>query len=146
LSSFFERHLRGGTSQVVVLGGDSPDVPTEWIDEAFQKLTRYSAVLGPAGDGGYYLLGLSKFEPAIFENIDWGTDMVFQQSIQRLKSAGISYDLLPRWEDVDDLPALQRLHSRLASARLADQDPLFELATQLGLLLTDVPDAPQVAT
>ena len=69
--------------RAVVIGTDSPDLPVERIQHAFEKLNEADIVLGPTDDGGYYLLGLSRLLPEIFENISWGTDKVLQQTLQR---------------------------------------------------------------
>ena len=101
---------------VVFLGTDSPTIPLSFIREAFDALTRVPVVLGPVEDGGYFLLGLSEPDGTLFQNIHWGTSSVFEQTIARL--SGKSYELLPRWYDVDVEEDLKRL--------AADLDKSFE--------------------
>lgn len=88
--------------RTVLIGSDSPDLPLEYLAEAFDKLREFPVVLGPTVDGGYYLIGLSQTVPPIFDNIPWSTPQVWPQTIARLTAAGIPYHVLPQWYDVDD--------------------------------------------
>ena len=99
--------------RIVLIGSDSPDLPLEYLAEAFDKLYDVPVVLGPTDDGGYYLIGLSDKVPPIFDNIPWSTPEVWPQTIARLTSAKIHYHTLPQWYDVDDLAGLRRLHDSL---------------------------------
>jgi glycosyltransferase A (GT-A) superfamily protein (DUF2064 family) len=92
---------------VVFLGTDSPTVPLSFIREAFNALIRVPAVLGPAEDGGYFLLGLAEPHRNLFRNIHWGTSSVFEQTFSRL--SGKPCKLLPSWYDVDVEKDLKRL-------------------------------------
>ncbi|MBC7855275.1 MAG: TIGR04282 family arsenosugar biosynthesis glycosyltransferase [Pirellulaceae bacterium] len=98
---------------VVLIGSDSPDLPLEYVAEAFNKLRDFPVVVGPTVDGGYYLIGLSQTVPPIFDNIPWSTPEVWPQTIARLAAAKIPYHLLPPWYDVDDIAGLRRLHDSL---------------------------------
>lgn len=88
---------------VVVIGSDSPDLPQQLINEAFQSLKKSDAVIGPAHDGGYYLIGFRResFTPEAFEGIDWSTESVYKTTMGILKSAGINVHVLPAWRDID---------------------------------------------
>ena len=99
--------------RTVLIGSDSPDLPLEYLAEAFDKLRDFPVVLGPTDDGGYYLIGLSQTVPPIFGNIPWSTPEVWSQTVARLTSAKIHYHTLPQWYDVDDLAGLHRLHDSL---------------------------------
>ncbi len=88
-----------GGEQVVVLGTDAPTLPTDYINSAFELLGSNDVVLGPAMDGGYYLIGSRIDVNDLFRDISWGTDNVFEQTIDRLK--GTSFSLLPPWYDID---------------------------------------------
>lgn len=101
------------TPRIVLIGSDSPDLPLEYLAEAFDALRDFPVVLGPTVDGGYYLIGLSQAVPPIFDNIAWSTPEVWPQTIARLTAAGIPYHVLPQWYDVDDLAGLRRLHDSL---------------------------------
>jgi len=85
--------------RVVFIGSDTPTLPLSHIRSAFSALSRVSVVLGPARDGGYFLLGLSCPDRELFQNVLWGSSQVFQQTVAKL--AGQSYELLPEWYDVD---------------------------------------------
>ncbi|HEY7162470.1 MAG TPA: TIGR04282 family arsenosugar biosynthesis glycosyltransferase, partial [Acidobacteriota bacterium] len=97
--------------QIVVIGTDSPDLPSEQIQEAFLSLQNHDAVIGPTDDGGYYLLGLSEMIPAVFENIPWSTNEVFQKSLDQLR--GYNIHILKKHYDVDLIEDLLRLKKNL---------------------------------
>lgn len=99
---------------VVILGADSPTVPRKYIRRALDRLARRPVVVGPAEDGGYYLIGLSRPRPELFSNLDWGTGKVLEQTLQRLRPD--QYTLLPYWFDVDDGGDLARLHREVEAA------------------------------
>jgi len=99
--------------RTVLIGSDSPDLPQEYLEEAFDKLRSFPVVLGPATDGGYYLIGASQIVAPIFDNIPWSTPEVWTQTISRLTAAEIPYHVLPEWYDVDDFTGLRRLESSL---------------------------------
>lgn len=109
LSGTFARLLHD-YSPVVLIGSDSPDLPTEFIARAFALLrAEADAVIGPATDGGYYLLGMRSMHPSLFECIDWSTEAVLAQTRERASAAGLQMADLPPWHDldtVDDLLAL----------------------------------------
>lgn len=106
---------RGNTS-IVLIGTDIPDITTALLDGAFEKLYDDKIVLGPAVDGGYYLIGLPRkmlapAAPGLFSDIAWGTATVMQETCRRLKEQGLDYSLLETLEDVDrpeDLPVWER--------------------------------------
>ena len=99
--------------RTVLIGSDSPDLPLEYAADAFDKLRSFPVVLGPATDGGYYLIGASQTVPPIFDNIPWSTPEVWTQTISRLTAAQIPYHVLPEWYDVDDFTGLRRLEASL---------------------------------
>jgi hypothetical protein len=76
--------------------------------------------LGPSDDGGYYLIGLKQPHPHVFEEIDWSTECVLNQTIQRAKDIELEVKLLPRGYDVDDEVSLRRLCNELLSESLAN--------------------------
>ncbi len=89
-------------SMVVIIGSDSPPLDLEYLKSAFQSLGQgHDAVIGPALDGGYVLLGLRRFNSKLFTSIDWGTNRVLTQTRERLQQLGFSWiELDPLW-DVD---------------------------------------------
>jgi rSAM/selenodomain-associated transferase 1 len=88
-------------SRVVFIGVDCPDLNTEILDQAFADLDTSDVVIGPAVDGGYYLIGLSRFLPELFDGITWGTDIVFKQTEKIAQSLGLVVNYLPILRDVD---------------------------------------------
>jgi uncharacterized protein len=103
--------LRLGFNSLCLIDSDSPTVPQQAFAQAVAFLSQPgdSVVLGPSDDGGYYLIGLKKMHRALFEGIDWSTDRVLQQTIQRAQEIELAVHLLPTWYDVDDRATLHRL-------------------------------------
>lgn len=93
--------LLAGARRTVAIGTDCPGLAPRHLDRAFRLLRRHPAVLGPAEDGGYYLIGLSRPAPGVFRRIDWGTERVLAQTRRRLASAGLRPALLEVLRDVD---------------------------------------------
>ena len=104
-----------GFEAVCLIDSDSPTVPQHAYADAVRLLAQPDdcVVLGPSDDGGYYLIGLKKPHRRVFEEIDWSTERVFEQTIARAKEAGLAVELLPTWYDVDDRATLRRLCDEL---------------------------------
>ncbi|MEO8187068.1 MAG: TIGR04282 family arsenosugar biosynthesis glycosyltransferase [Burkholderiaceae bacterium] len=97
-------------SPVVLIGSDSPDLPPELITRAFEVLHGSAdVVLGPATDGGYYLIGLRAMHPILFERIAWSTAIVAQQTQERAGEAELQMVGLPCWHDLDTVADLSAL-------------------------------------
>ncbi|HXG53539.1 MAG TPA: TIGR04282 family arsenosugar biosynthesis glycosyltransferase [candidate division Zixibacteria bacterium] len=109
----FERLLRRGFERVVLIGADLPPVPLEFLERAYALLERpaIDVVLGPSTDGGYYLVGMKREVPGIFEGIAWSRSDVLARTLERLETAGISWGLLPFWYDIDTAEDLRGLAS-----------------------------------
>ena len=107
--------LARGHGSAVVLNSDSPTLPTALLIETAAMLAQPGdrAVLGPSTDGGYYLLGLKAAHRRMFEDIDWSTARVAEQTLQRARDIGLDVHLLPVWYDVDDVDGLRRLNAEL---------------------------------
>lgn len=107
----FEDLLSLGFESVCLIGSDSPTLPAQIFAQAARILSEPGErmVLGPTEDGGYYLIGLKKLRRPIFENIEWSTERVLEQTIERAREINLTIDLLPTWYDVDDRAALRRL-------------------------------------
>jgi rSAM/selenodomain-associated transferase 1 len=123
LASFFAGQLAGGARSVVVLGTDSPTLPPAYVERAFAELERADVVLGPAADGGYYLIGCAGRVPPVFDGIAWGSARVLGQTAARLSDPGWRLALLPPWYDVDTLDDWRALCGHLAALRRAGIDP-----------------------
>ena len=115
MESAFRDAFHEEPGRMLLLGSDSPTLPLEYVRQAFKKLVDRDVVLGPAEDGGYYLVGCSTFVPELFRSIDWGTDRVLSQSKEALSLAEREFTLLPTWYDVDSQEDLARLRSELKS-------------------------------
>lgn len=87
--------------KAVIIGSDCPELSPAIIEQAFAQLDDFDAVLGPANDGGYYLLGLKTVIPDVFREMVWSTELVLAETLARLDAAGKSYALLPELSDVD---------------------------------------------
>ena len=119
--SFFKYALKEEGSRAVLIGTDSPTLPSEFVDQAFEMLNAVDCVVGPATDGGYYLIGLRHPVPSLFENVAWSGANVLVQTVQRATAAGLSLDLLTPWYDVDDLKGLQVLAGHIRAMIHAGQ-------------------------
>lgn len=119
IARFFESAFDDGANSVVLIGSDSPTLPTAFVPEAFRFLDECDCVLGPAPDGGYYLIGLRRRPGSIFDNIEWSGPQVMFQTIGNLSRGGFSHLTLPEWDDVDTLDDLRRLDDRFDSLREA---------------------------
>jgi uncharacterized protein len=135
MKTFFELAAKEFRS-CVLIGSDSPDLPKQIVAKAFEALNDHDAVLGPATDGGYYLLGIAGQSPPIFEDVAWGTKFVCEQTITRLQASKCRFQVLPPWHDVDDRVSLQALLDRLQESRTSDRW-LARLADRLKGLLSD---------
>lgn len=106
--------MNQGLERIVLIGTDSPTLPTSYVGKAFDALRQRSVVVGPSQDGGYYLIGLSRWVPEIFEAIPWGTEKVLDCTVQKIHEFGLECEILPTWFDVDDLNGLKALRTQLA--------------------------------
>jgi glycosyltransferase A (GT-A) superfamily protein (DUF2064 family) len=100
-----------GYKRVVLIGSDIPDLPMKYIEEAFKSLKEMDAVIGPAYDGGYYLIGFKDktFSPQVFEGRAWGTKNVFDETMKKLKKFRRVVYTLPYQRDIDTVEDLRNL-------------------------------------
>lgn len=131
LSAFCGERLTGPASRVVVIGSDSPNLPVAFVQEAFERLERCDVVMGPACDGGYYLLGLRggtvsegdgdrwSWPAVVFTGIEWSGSRVLEQTRAAVRAAGRSLELLAPWYDVDTPDDLRRLRDDLHAREAA---------------------------
>jgi rSAM/selenodomain-associated transferase 1 len=107
--------LQLGHVGAVVLNSDSPTLPTSLLVETAETLSLPGdrIVLGPADDGGYYLLGVKAMHRRLFQDIAWSTERVAQQTLERAAELGLPVHILPTWYDVDDVRALRMLQAEL---------------------------------
>jgi hypothetical protein len=107
--------LAAGYTATCLVNSDSPTLPTSLLVDAARALSLPGdrIVLGPAEDGGYYLIGLKQAHPRLFEDIAWSTPLVFKQTVERAREIGLEPVVLPVWYDVDDIESLYRLNTEL---------------------------------
>ena len=105
-----------GHDCVVLVNGDSPTLPPSFLVQAIERLRKPGErmVLGPASDGGYYLIGLKSPHRELFTGIAWGTETVARNTCERAAEIGLAATMLPEWYDVDDLETLDWLRAELA--------------------------------
>jgi glycosyltransferase A (GT-A) superfamily protein (DUF2064 family) len=114
------------------VGTDSPTLPPALVEQAYQQLEHADVVLGPATDGGYYLLGCAHRLPPIFDGISWGHAGVLAETIARLSNPQWRLALLLPWYDVDTLSNWRMLQGHLAALRKSGFDPGLPHTCTLG--------------
>lgn len=102
----FEEAFAAGYKEVLIIGSDCPDITPEIIEEAFTTLHLADAVIGPARDGGYYLLGMKELLP-VFTGVDWSTDKVLVQTTTHLKKHALTFRILKELTDLDTVEDLK---------------------------------------
>jgi rSAM/selenodomain-associated transferase 1 len=130
LASFVAHQSAAGPRRLVIIGSDSPTLPVAFVGQAFQMLESADVVLGPATDGGYYLIGMWCDAPRgvrrgashHFDGIPWSGPRVLSETIARL-DAGCRLALLPPWYDVDTLSDWHALQGHIAAMRRANLEP-----------------------
>ena len=101
LSSAFVEAFDAGAKRVVIIGSDCPDVTEEDVHAAWAALLTSDVVLGPATDGGYWLIGLRQLQPALFRDMVWSVPTVLEETLKRAESEHLRVLLLRRLTDVD---------------------------------------------
>jgi uncharacterized protein len=125
-----------GYKQVVIVGTDVPTLPLSVYQEALAILARSDMVLGPALDGGYYLIGLTQPAGKLFDGVPWSTDQALAVTQQNAKALGLSVGQTTVWRDVDTLADLQSLISECREDnKRPKQDRIFSLRTAGALQL-----------
>jgi len=102
---------------------DCPGLDGACLVEAARRLRKTDVVLGPVADGGYYLIGLRRPAPQLFDGIAWSSEHVLQQTVERIAASGLSHQLLSVKEDIDDLESLRRHLENEASSVLRESWP-----------------------
>lgn len=138
LRFFFDTAHDLGFARVVAIGTDSPTLPAGIVERAFRELSDHDVVLGPALDGGYYLIGINRRHHAprdevdtitrrvmstIFDDIPWSTSGVLTETIARVEKASLRLALLPPWYDIDTADDWAMLCEHIRSMRQAGIDP-----------------------
>ena len=139
ISNAFRQISNTGAKKVVIIGSDTPALDKKTVEQAFDLLNHNDTVIGPTMDGGYFLLGLSFLTDAfkkdkswdIFTDIDWSTENVFTQTIESVKSCGLTYKLLSEYYDIDTLPDLVRLKLDIQKRKEIKKEHLHDIYDQL---------------
>ncbi|NEO30448.1 MAG: glycosyltransferase [Symploca sp. SIO3C6] len=101
MTAAFEASFAAGMTRVVIIGTDCPDLNAKLMSQALQALAEHDLVLGPARDGGYYLIGLRRLFPELFRGISWGTSEVRQKTLEIAKNLNLEIAQLSPLSDVD---------------------------------------------
>ena len=123
-----------GLGPVVFFGVDCPDLPTTHLVSIPTALRSAGAACGPVEDGGYWCLAAQRYAPELLADIDWGTSAVYHQTRDAAQKAGLTFQELPTWQDVDNTKDLQQLRQRLQSAT---EPALTRLAQRLEMITQD---------
>jgi len=153
MSEAFASAFREGATRAVIVGTDCPGITAPLLRAAFDRLADHDLVLGPALDGGYWLVGLRRPAPRLFAQMPWGSDRVLEETLDAARQTGLSTSLLERLADVDrpaDLEVWERARSRfrgdLADARISVVIPALNEAGCLGDTLRPLEHAANVET
>ena len=102
----FDQAFSDGYTRVIIIGSDCLELTSDLLSGAFEQLKDHDFVIGPANDGGYYLLGMNSPHPALFENKVWSTQSVFEHTVAQMKSLSKTIYILPQLSDVDTIDDL----------------------------------------
>ncbi len=101
MTAAFQNSFDSGVDKVAIIGTDCPDLKAEILAQAFDKLSHHDLVLGPAKDGGYYLIGMRRAIPELFDGIKWGTSEVFAATRAIAQNLDLNIAYLPTLADID---------------------------------------------
>jgi len=109
--------FRSGCDAAILIDSDTPTLPTERLERAVAVVKEGGCdlVLGPSEDGGYYLIGLRRLHPGLFEGMQWSTPTVLEETLRRARALGLSATTLSAWYDVDTAADLVRLRADLSA-------------------------------
>lgn len=109
MNTAFKEVFKAGYDKVIAIGSDCIELTSNIITNGFTSLQNTNCTIGPAVDGGYYLIGLNQFESVIFEDISWSTDVVLKQTKEQLKKVNFTLHDLVTLNDLDTIEDLNRL-------------------------------------
>jgi len=101
MSKAFQSAFDEGFERVIIVGIDCPGITAQLVLKAFEALNENDIVLGPANDGGYYMIGMSRMQPSVFDGPDWGTSGVFAETLRIAGNNGMSVHILEYLDDID---------------------------------------------
>ncbi len=117
----FIENFKNKYKKVVLIGSDIPTLDMTTVIRAFTSLNNYDVTLGPCVDGGYYLIGLNKPDASLFQNIDWSTETVLQQTIDKVKNSALELNQLELKYDIDRYSDIKILWDHLEKRNLGGQ-------------------------
>jgi rSAM/selenodomain-associated transferase 1 len=130
MNQAFHTLFAQGYRQVVLIGTDVPTLPLSHFTQALLALENHDLVLGPALDGGYYLIGLKRMAPELFADMSWSTDQVLGLTQEKAATIGLKASLIQPWRDVDTLADLEALiKDCTAEAKKPKNDRVFSSRT-----------------
>lgn len=141
MESAFAQLFSEGGERAVLIGSDIPDLTDSIISSAFESLDHSDAVIGPASDGGYYLIGFKRgtFLPDIFHGITWSTGSVFHDTMKTFERRRYRVEVLPEWRDVDTIDDLLDLFLRNKNTHFNKSGTMTYLATMKDMLFPGEP-------
>ncbi|WP_114748263.1 TIGR04282 family arsenosugar biosynthesis glycosyltransferase [Pleomorphovibrio marinus] len=98
----FREVFKKGYKKALIIGTDCPEISKEILEDAFFQLDNHDITIGPALDGGYYLIGMNKLYASIFQSIPWSTEKVYDRTLEEIQGIGLSFSVLPTLRDIDD--------------------------------------------
>lgn len=127
MGQVFRKACKFRKEPVVLIGSDLPGLRSEIFQQAFAVLEKSDLVLGPATDGGYYLIGMKVFYPELFQNIEWGTGRVYKKTIAIIEQLGLDFQELPTLQDIDRAEDLDQLRRNPDWKDFFSADPLLSI-------------------
>lgn len=112
IKAAFRKTFDDKMHKAIIIGTDAPDLTGDMIDNAIRRLDTHDIVIGPADDGGYYLLGMNRYYPDVFEDIPWSTGEVFDATVRKIKRNGLRHYELPVLSDIDTIEDLNRWNNK----------------------------------
>jgi uncharacterized protein len=113
MENAFGRIFSLGYKKAIIIGSDCLEITKELIEDSFEELEKVDFVVGPAHDGGYYLLGMHTLHSPLFYDKSWSTSKVFEQSIQDIEKISASYHVLPVLCDIDEVQNLEEINEHI---------------------------------
>jgi hypothetical protein len=113
MANAFARSFESGMEKVVLIGTDCPTLQSQHLNQAFEALTHSDLVLGPATDGGYYLIAMKRKADYLFEGISWSTSEVLSQTLAVATAHGLHFTLLDELSDIDTREDWERYRSQI---------------------------------
>ena len=112
MSNAFQLSFEDGAQKAVIIGSDCGELTSAIMEQAFEALDDAEFVVGPAEDGGYYLLGMKNFHPEIFGDIEWSTGSVLEKTLAKMKQSGNPVHQLEKLNDVDTIEDWERIKEK----------------------------------